>query len=162
MDIRFADKHDIPVIQQLAYHIWPIAYNNILLPEQITYMLNLFYAHSVLEKQFQDGLQFLIAEDKNLPIGFAAFSKKTSDTFHLQKLYILPDFHGNGIGKTILQYIRRYIKIKGATAIELNVNRENSAVNFYKKLNFKIISCENIDIGNGFWMNDYVMRSEIN
>jgi ribosomal protein S18 acetylase RimI-like enzyme len=42
----------------------------------------------------------------------------------------------------------------------LNVNRNNEAKEFYKKLGFKIIREEDIPIGQ-YWMNDYVMRLTI-
>jgi ribosomal protein S18 acetylase RimI-like enzyme len=38
------------------------------------------------------------------------------------------------------------------------VNRENKAIGFYNKLGFTIIAEEDIPIGNGFFMNDYVMQ----
>jgi ribosomal protein S18 acetylase RimI-like enzyme len=50
------------------------------------------------------------------------------------------------------------ISLKGLTYLELNVNRQNTAIGFYKKLGFKIIAEEDIPIGNGFFMNDYVMQ----
>ena len=48
-----------------------------------------------------------------------------------------------------------------ATDLELNVNRHNKAINFYKKLGFIITMEEDIDIGNGYYMNDYVMNLEV-
>jgi hypothetical protein len=41
------------------------------------------------------------------------------------------------------------------------VNRYNKAKGFYEKLGFKVIGKEDIDIGNGYLMNDYVMQLEI-
>jgi len=38
------------------------------------------------------------------------------------------------------------------------VNRQNNAKNFYEKLGFVVIKEEDIDIGNGYFMNDYVME----
>ena len=58
----------------------------------------------------------------------------------------------------MLQYIMNEISLKGLTYLELNVNRQNTAIGFYKKLGFKIIAEEDIPIGNGFFMNDYVMQ----
>ncbi|MGZ8545109.1 MAG: GNAT family N-acetyltransferase, partial [Flavisolibacter sp.] len=50
---------------------------------------------------------------------------------------------------------------KGATVLRLNVNRNNSARSFYEKLGFEMIGEEDIDIGNGYFMNDYVMEKKI-
>jgi hypothetical protein len=38
------------------------------------------------------------------------------------------------------------------------VNRYNKAKDFYEKAGFKIIETVDIEIGNGFYMNDYVME----
>ena len=47
--------------------------------------------------------------------------------------------------------------MQAASALELNVNKNNPAIHFYKKLDFVISRQEVIDIGNGFVMDDYVM-----
>jgi ribosomal protein S18 acetylase RimI-like enzyme len=41
------------------------------------------------------------------------------------------------------------------------VNRHNRALHFYEKQGFKIIREEDIDIGSGYFMNDYVMELTI-
>ncbi len=45
--------------------------------------------------------------------------------------------------------------------IELNVNRFNSAVEFYLKKGFKIKEEVDLEVGQGFYMNDFVMRYEL-
>jgi RimJ/RimL family protein N-acetyltransferase len=43
----------------------------------------------------------------------------------------------------------------------LTVNRKNfKSINFYFKLGFKIESVEDFDIGNNYFMNDFVMKWE--
>jgi ribosomal protein S18 acetylase RimI-like enzyme len=53
------------------------------------------------------------------------------------------------------------IKQKGATSLLLNVNRNNPTKGFYEKLGFTVIKEEDIDIGNGYFMNDYVMEKKV-
>jgi hypothetical protein len=45
--------------------------------------------------------------------------------------------------------------------LELDVNRRNRARSFYEKQGFKVKAEKDTDIGNGFWMRDYVMAREI-
>ena len=46
-----------------------------------------------------------------------------------------------------------------ANALDLNVNRYNySAQSFYEKFGFKVLKEEDIHIGGGYFMNDYVLR----
>jgi len=58
----------------------------------------------------------------------------------------------------LLQKVCNHAKENGANTLQLQVNRNNIAVNFYKKHGFKIIAEEDFDIGNGYFMNDYVME----
>ena len=71
------------------------------------------------------------------------------------KLYIDPGQQGKGIGKILLDHVLTDIKPKGAGNLELNVNRHNKARQFYEKIGFVITK---VDIGKGYFMNDYVMN----
>ena len=70
---------------------------------------------------------------------------------------MLPSQHGAGVGREMIEWIITEIKMQEASALQLNVNKNNPAIYFYKKLNFNISRQEVIDIGNGFVMDDYVM-----
>jgi ribosomal protein S18 acetylase RimI-like enzyme len=41
------------------------------------------------------------------------------------------------------------------------VNRTNPAVNFYQKIGFEIVESIDLDLGNGYFMNDYRMKIKI-
>jgi ribosomal protein S18 acetylase RimI-like enzyme len=159
--IKAAGINDMPIIHNLAHEIWPSAYGDILSPAQLKYMLNQFYSLSSLQKQVAD-LQhnFLIVSDEDFPVGFASFSPKEKDssTYRLHRIYILPQQQGTGTGKLLLNHIINTIKKSEATALELNVNRHNKARSFYEKYGFTITGREDIDIGAGYFMNDYVMK----
>ena len=64
-------------------------------------------------------------------------------------------------GKFVLNHIQNDILTKGAKTLQLNVNRNNIAKTFYEKLGFKVIRTEDIDIGNGYFMNDYIMEKQL-
>ena len=49
----------------------------------------------------------------------------------------------------------------GLSAIELNVNKDNDAVEAYRKLGFRAIRREVNDIGRGFVMVDIVFQLDI-
>jgi len=42
------------------------------------------------------------------------------------------------------------------------VNRYNAAKGFYEKLGFEITGTEDIDIGDGYFMNDFTMEKKLN
>jgi ribosomal protein S18 acetylase RimI-like enzyme len=164
MEIRKADLKDISTIRNLAQLIWPEAYGEIISKEQITYMLDLMYSEASLKGQMEKGHQFILAVSENLPIGFAAFSKKSDEepqTFRLHKLYVLPRQHAQGVGSTLLTNLIAESKAAGANLLELNVNKFNIAKQFYDKKGFTILREEVLDIGAGYAMDDYVMVKAI-
>ena len=71
---------------------------------------------------------------------------------------MLPNQQGNGTGKMLLEHVVNSIKEKDATALTLNVNRYNKARYFYEKHGFTIEEEVDIDIGEGYFMNDYIME----
>ncbi|MEO7265279.1 MAG: GNAT family N-acetyltransferase [Ferruginibacter sp.] len=161
IEIKKADLSDIEVIRQLTFIIWPPTYIDIVGEAQLNYMLNLIYSPAALKNQIENlHHQFIILYEDNRPLGFASYSPKSAEQpaiCRLHKLYVLPDQHRKGFGKLLTDFIIAEIYPSYATELELNVNRQNPAISFYKKLGFKIKHSEDIDIGKGYFMNDYVM-----
>lgn len=164
MHIAF-NSRAFEVIRTIAEQTWPIAYGKILSEFQLRYMLDKFYSIEALQSQVTElKHQFLLATDEaEEGVGFASFSALPHQTqrFRLHKLYVLPSYQGKGTGAKLLQKIEDYIQESTNVYLELNVNRFNPAIAFYQKQGFEIIRTEDIDIGNDFFMNDYVMEKQI-
>lgn len=173
--IRQGELEDINSIGFLAQQIWPETYGSILPEEQLQYMMNLFYSPASLRKQMmEDRHQFLIAEQDEEAIGFASWGVAVGSVavggvalgdvlpepgvYKLHKLYVLPGQQGKGLGRALLQYIFEAIRPEGARILRLNVNRYNKARQFYERMGFAVIKEEDVAIGNGYFMNDYVME----
>jgi len=158
--IRPADLDDINTIGYLAQQIWPDTYGDILSPEQLKYMLKLIYSPRSLRRQMIDEhQQFLILEQAEEPIGFASWSTtQTPGVYKLHKIYVQTGRQGKGLGKILLQFIFQTIRPEGAGKLRLNVNRYNKARQFYERMGFTVIGEEDIDIGDGYFMNDYIME----
>jgi GNAT superfamily N-acetyltransferase len=167
MVIRHAQKNELFLIRKIAFETWPIAYENILSEDQLAYMLNLFYDLDVLtSQQTQLNHQFILAfDDLENEMGFACYSKEIENPttkYLLHKLYILPNQQGRKTGTNLLDFIINEIKKTGEKSIiQVNVNRQNNALNFYLKHGFSIIHEEDNDIGEGYFMNDYVMQKKL-
>lgn len=160
--IKNAAPADIALIRTLTMQVWPQTYTPILGDTQVQYMLNRFYAPEVLEQQMNSGQQFIICYADDQPSAFAAFEKMDPDTFKLHKIYILPEHQGKGIGKFIIRHIADHMSSIGANRLRLNVNRYNyPAIAFYNKAGFVNIGDEDIDIGNGYFMNDHILELTI-
>ncbi len=158
-----AEIDDIHSIGYLAYQVWPTAYKDILSLDQLQYMLELIYNPVALRKQMTvDHHQFIVAELEDEPVGFASYSKIfDSGISKLFKLYVRPDVQGKNLGKSLLKYTEDAVKELGATTLSLNVNRNNKAVQFYEKMGFKIVKQEDIDIGNNYFMNDFILEKKL-
>jgi ribosomal protein S18 acetylase RimI-like enzyme len=125
-------------------------------------MMEQMYSEDSLLQQMDKGHQFIIINENEKPVGFASYGETVSGIFKLHKIYILPSRQGKGAGRFAIEQIIADILPQGAKTLRLNVNRHNKAKNFYEKLGFEVAATEDIDIGNGFFMNDYVMEKRFN
>jgi ribosomal protein S18 acetylase RimI-like enzyme len=162
LSLHKAFVNDIPLIMDLAKKIWPQTYAPILTPEQSGYMMDKMYSADALRAQMQEQHhEFVIVRDAGLPVGFASFNKIGENKFKLQKIYILSSQRGKGTGRFVIEQLSRAMVSHGGKFLSLNVNRNNPAKDFYEKLGFNVVGEEDIDIGNGFFMNDYVMEKSL-
>lgn len=108
--------------------------------------------------------------------------------FHLQKIYVLPSEQGHGLGRAMFDRAVAHVReavlareaahvqevaggcteecvegcVEGCGArIELNVNRNNPSIGFYHHLGLRILRQGDFHIGNGYYMNDYIMGLEV-
>ncbi|ERJ57761.1 GNAT family N-acetyltransferase [Sphingobacterium paucimobilis] len=155
---------DIPTIQALAEEIWPITFDKILSKDQITYMMKMMYSDSALISQMDNlGHRFLLAYENNRSVGYLSFEldyKSTSKT-KIHKIYLLPETQGRGLGKRLFKEVTNIALQHGNETLSLNVNRDNTAVGFYRQIGFEIVGEEDIAIGNGFLMEDFIMERPI-
>ncbi len=161
--IKKAEKEDLATVHNLAHEIWPSSYLAILGQAQLDYMLEQIYSLPSLEHQFQVLKHlFIIVLDDEIPAGFASYSQDANAAvYHLNKIYVLADRQGKSLGKTMLNFIIEETKKAGAVVLQLNVNRHNKARYFYERQGFEIIHEQDIDIGSGYFMNDYVMELKL-
>jgi ribosomal protein S18 acetylase RimI-like enzyme len=162
--ISEATISDIKQIQNIVHITWPITYGEILSKKQLDYMLDLFYSDEALTLQYHKNEQlfYMIYEDET-NLGFIGIEHKYGGNAatKIHKIYLLPETQGKGIGKKIIDEIGKLALDNKSTALILNVNRFNSALGFYKKIGFEIVDEVNIDIGNEYLMEDYVMEKRL-
>lgn len=158
--LRKASVHEISVIQSIGVECYRVTYPPILGDQQVEYMLNKFYTLSSLEEQMTNGHIFLISSENRKDLGFASYNLIDPElgNYQLQKLYVLPEAQGSGLGRFLIESVMDICKKNGGKTLSLNVNRYNDALSFYQKLGFSVRENVDIDIGNGYFMNDYVMK----
>lgn len=164
MTIVEANKDHLFIIQALAHSIWPPTFREILTDDQIEYMLDMMYSVSSLEKQMEELCHhYLLVEEDGEYLGFVSYEigYRSYSTTKIHKIYVLPSTQGKGIGRFLIDTVEKIARKNNNRNLTLNVNRFNKAIDFYKKVGFEIIGNEDIDIGNGFLMEDYIMSKQL-
>ena len=181
--VQKAKAEDMKCIRDMAEIVFRHTYCDILSAEQIDYMMDWMYSPASLRRQLDEGHIYYIAFRDCVPCGYASVQQEGvcddgRHRFHLQKIYVLPSEQGTGVGRmlldTVLGHVRTSVRADAETriadsetdhqvgaVIELNVNRNNPAINFYSRFGFKILRQGDFHIGNGFYMNDYIMGLEL-
>ena len=161
-----AGENDLPVIHDMAQIVFRHTYLDILSPQQMEYMMEWMYSLPNLHKQLSEGHVSFIAYISGRPCGYMSIQKEGIDSgimvFHLQKIYVMPSEQGKGVGKLLFNQAVDYVTNSFLPSrIELNVNRNNNAVGFYRHIGMRILREGDFHIGEGFYMNDYIMGLDI-
>jgi diamine N-acetyltransferase len=158
-EVRQLSKNDLWQVRELALEIFPITYQEIVGREQIDYMMDMFYTDENLLKQFESGQVFLVIYNEGKPSGYASFTRLNAEgEFKLNKIYVDIRVQGKGLGRKLINNLISRVKDAGGISLQLNVNRFNRAVGFYKSMGFTVKKEELLDIGHGYFMDDYVME----
>jgi ribosomal protein S18 acetylase RimI-like enzyme len=116
-----------------------------------------------LEKEFGDerlkadlsnrNVAYYFIEYRENPVGFVKISYNTeinnlqNEAVELEKIYVLPEFKGKGLGKASLGEIVESLKKQGIKTLFLCVIDTNiNAIAFYKKLGFTINGTTRLDL----------------
>ncbi|WP_029904675.1 GNAT family N-acetyltransferase [Prevotella sp. 10(H)] len=164
MKIVEATEEHLFIIQSLSDKIWPPTFADILTEEQIVYMMDMMYSTDSLKKQMGElNHHYLLAQEDGEYLGFVSYETnyKEENITKVHKIYVLPSLHGKGVGCFFINTVGEIAMKNGNKELSLNVNRLNKAIDFYKKMGFEIVKTEDIDIGNGFLMEDYIMNKKL-
>ncbi len=155
-EIKSGIESNLIELNFLAHKIWNAHYPPIIGQAQVNYMLGKFYSLESLKDQMKNEKHIFIgAYLKNVLVGFISYSKTGGEDYFIHKLYVNTGIHRKGTGRALFNHVFGDMKFK---TIRLTVNRQNcTAINFYFKIGFIIEKIIDIDIGEGFFMNDFVM-----
>ena len=160
---RKASVEDCGLIREMACVAFPDTYKTILSPEQLDYMMEWMYSEQSLREQLCGGHVFYIASCDGEPCGYVSVERQGERLFHLQKIYVLPRFQGCGAGAFLFRTAVAHVRAlqPEACRMELNVNRGNRALRFYEHMGMRRLREGDFPIGNGFYMNDYIMGLDL-
>ena len=161
-EIRLIAKDELPLVREIVYRTWPDTYGAILSAEQMEYMLETFHNLQYLEKSMENGHSFYILQENDVPLGFLAIQPNAElEALKIHKIYVLPESQGKRAGAKLIQKAREEAQKLGLKRLFLNVNRFNKAVSFYEAMGMTILKEEDVDIGNGYLMEDFVMGMDV-
>ncbi len=163
VEVKQIHKEEIFIVNDLAHQIWPITFKDILSKEQIDYMLDWMYNVNTLQEQVQTGILYYLLTENGQPTGFLGLEPNfpDADILRIHKIYVLPEKHGKGLGRELFNKAMDVAFDLGCHTIHLNVNKYNAAVDFYKNLGFIVTKEEDINIGKGYLMEDFVMELKV-
>jgi ribosomal protein S18 acetylase RimI-like enzyme len=161
--IEVKTASDITEVVNLANKIWNEHYVAIIGQQQIDYMLNYFQSPTAIAKQIADGmLYFMVSNDKHNIAYYAIHLCNQSNDIKINKLYVMQEQQGQGIGRDIIAMIQTYAMAQNRDKMCLTVNKNNQkSIQFYKKMGFNIIGNVIQDIGKGFVMDDFIMQKKL-
>lgn len=155
--IELSNKKDVEELSALASSIVQEHYDPILGKEQNNYMIEMFQSVHAIEEQLEGGYNYYIVLEEDEEAGFIGFYPK-DDKMYLSKFYLKKECRGKGYSIKMLDFIKSAAREKGLGKVFLNVNKYNDALTPYEHLGFYKIREEKNDIGNGYFMDDYVLE----
>ena len=160
INIKKAVLADAITIHKLAHQIYFPTYTGVLGQDQMEFMLEKSYTEVALQQSMHLGEDFFIVYDDCLPVGFMSLRVKDEKILRIEKLYLLPETQGLGVGKKSIDFALNEASLRGKSLVELNVNRGNKAYYFYLKMGFEVVELVDIPYF-GYVLDDYVMQMTV-
>lgn len=153
----------IDTLASLAHEIWNEHYPAIIGREQVDYMVAKFQSAAEIERQIEEGFAYYLIKHQDQTVGYLALAPDPMNRrLQLSKFYINASQRGQGIGKTVLELIKKMAGEQGYETLWLTVNKFNAdAIKAYESMGFITTDSLVTDIGNGFVMDDYKMETQI-
>jgi ribosomal protein S18 acetylase RimI-like enzyme len=155
---RAATTADIPLLRDLAERTWRVSYVEMIPAEQIDFMLEWMYGPEQIAEELRAGVLWELAFAEDQPVGFFSVTFEGSSRAKLNKLYILPERQGAGLGRALLERAHKLAASRGASEIWLQVNKSNArAIRAYQRSGYIVERSAVFEIGRGFVMDDFIM-----
>ena len=159
---KVTTPEQIEKLCKVAEEIWHQHFTAIIGAEQVEYMLEKFQSVKAVTEQIKSGYEYFMFRLDGEIIGYTGIHQEQDNRLFLSKLYIRKAYRGNGYARKALNMLEEICYERGLEAIWLTVNRFNdNTIKAYDKMGFRTIEEKKADIGNGFFMDDYIMSKAI-
>jgi diamine N-acetyltransferase len=164
MDIAYKkiSEGEIPLVQNLAQSIWREAFKKMLSAQQMAFMLDKMYSSETIKQELALGYCWDLIQLDQTSRGYMSYYVLDDSTIKLSKIYIRKGYRGKGVLENALERVSEFARAHKRTSLLLTVNKNNArAIKAYTKNNFEIVDGIILEIGNGFVMDDYIMKKPL-
>jgi ribosomal protein S18 acetylase RimI-like enzyme len=167
--IRPALVGDAVLIAHLASKTFMETYGEMNTPENMEkYLETQFSVSKIIAELSNHNARFFLVYVDGIP---AAFTKLRQDrkpkqleneiVIEIQRIYVLKEFQGFSIGKTLIKMVKKLAKAEGFKAIWLQVwQKNNKAIRFYQKVGFVVYETATFILGDDV-QQDFLMRYDL-
>ena len=162
LTFRLATERDITILRELADRTWRTSYAGTISDAQMEYMLARMYAEETIRRELAEGVHWEIVRHDECDAGYFSITVGADYVAKLNKLYLVPELQGRGLGQEILVRVFAVAAQYGAGVVRLQVNKANfRAQRAYERFGFRCEDAAVFDIGGGFVMDDYLMVRKV-
>lgn len=124
-------------------------------------MLDVLQSPAGIRRHMAAGAHYYLVEVSDQAIGYLAWECRGSELF-LSKLYLLLAYRGRGLGREALDFVSGQGLARGCERLSLTVNRRNApSIAAYRACGFSVVRAVRIDIGGGFFMDDWRLEKDL-
>ena len=138
VELRPAEESDVDAIAAVARASWHAAYDDVLGPDAVDDTVDEWYDEQELLDSL-DGSCFLVAETQDV-VGFAHAAELADkvNVAELYRLYVHPEYWGNGVGSALLARVEAVLRERGVERLQLVVLAANDVGrSFYEERGFE-------------------------
>ena len=169
--VRPATASDVDVLARVAAATFALACPAHTTIDRIDAFIEGVLSRSRFEGYLEDAArQVLLAEHSGQALGYAmlvdaepsdpdvAAAIRRRPTAELSKIYVLPEAHGSGGARSLMDAGLDWARTRGALGVWLGVNQENErAQRFYAKSGFTVVGTKRFLVGDRY-EDDFVME----
>lgn len=153
---------EIPALAELAQEIWRQHFPPIIGADMVEYMLEKFQSETAIRQQItEQGVLYYFIKYDGQAAGYMAI-RPEPDSLFLSKIYLRKAFRGKKLSRAAIDFLVAFCREHRLGKIWLTVNRFNlEPIAAYEKMGFRKDRTQCVDVGRGFFMDDYVMVKDI-
>jgi GNAT superfamily N-acetyltransferase len=155
--MRFCDINDAKELSEMALEIWTEYYSTFLDTDLPNYVVRTFQSEEAIREQIGKGYLYSFIMNGDIKAGYLCILPE-GDSLFMSKYYLKKECRGKGIGSKAMDEILKKGREMKKKRVYLRVNRFNPSIEIYKHKGFVVIEEKKEDLGNGLFLDDFVME----